>query len=261
MTDPPAEPPGVSRHPEHFFEAVARHLGPTYLRYSFTKGTEGECDALVEALDLRPGQLVLDVGCGPGRHSHGLALRGLRAIGVDIAEVFAGLASSAARARSSWPPPGRPSFARADARLLPVRPASMDAVVCLCQGGFGLLGGGQGEEEALAEMAASLRPGGRLALSAFSAYFATAHHEAGEEIDALSGVVHERSAVRGDRGCEATFDLWTTVFTPRELSLMCRLAGLDVREVRAVTPGRYAGQSPGLDHPEWLVLAERPASP
>ena len=36
-------------------------------------------------------------------------------------------------------PSGRP--VRADVRQLPVRPGSFDAAICLCQGGFGLLGG------------------------------------------------------------------------------------------------------------------------
>ena len=48
--------------PEHWFEPVAEHLGAAYLRYSHTKGTVHEIDHLVEALDLRPGQRVLDVG-------------------------------------------------------------------------------------------------------------------------------------------------------------------------------------------------------
>ena len=37
-----------------------------------------EVDFLVDALGLGPGQRVLDVGCGPGRHAHALARRGHR---------------------------------------------------------------------------------------------------------------------------------------------------------------------------------------
>ena len=36
-----------------------------------------EVDFLVDVLDLAPGARVLDVGCGPGRHAHELARRGI----------------------------------------------------------------------------------------------------------------------------------------------------------------------------------------
>ena len=69
-------PPGAAGQ-DHWFEPIAEHLGGAYLRYSFTKGTRQEADHLVGALGLQPGMRVLDVGCGPGRHAHELAGRGL----------------------------------------------------------------------------------------------------------------------------------------------------------------------------------------
>ena len=58
---------------------------------------------------------------------------------------------------------------------------------------------------------------------------------------------------------EALADLWTSCFTPRELRLLCDRAGLDVDEVRSVTPGDYAPGLPDLEHPEFLVLGRRQA--
>ena len=34
------------------FEPLAEHMGPAYLRYSFTKGTKREVDALIELLAI-----------------------------------------------------------------------------------------------------------------------------------------------------------------------------------------------------------------
>ena len=62
----------------HWFEPLADYLGAAYLRYSFTYGTEQEVDFLLDALGLGPGMRVLDVGCGPGRHAHALARRGVQ---------------------------------------------------------------------------------------------------------------------------------------------------------------------------------------
>ena len=58
---------------EHWFEPLAEHRGPAYLQYSFTYGTTNEVDRLVEVLGIGPGDRLLDVGCGPGRHAHELA--------------------------------------------------------------------------------------------------------------------------------------------------------------------------------------------
>ena len=82
----------------HWFEEIADHLGPAYLRYSFTKGTEQEVGFLVDALGLETGERVLDVGCGPGRHALALARRGIDVVGVDLSEEFITLARDAAAA-------------------------------------------------------------------------------------------------------------------------------------------------------------------
>src|SRR4051794_6403783 len=118
---------------DHWFEDLADHLGSAYLRYSFTKGTEQEVGFLVDALELEPGMRVLDVGCGPGRHAHALGVRSIEVHGVDISERFVELAGVGA-------PPGV-TFDRLDARALPFD-AEFDAVISLCQGAFGLAGGG-----------------------------------------------------------------------------------------------------------------------
>jgi cyclopropane fatty-acyl-phospholipid synthase-like methyltransferase len=130
---PKAELPKRGRG-EHFFEAVAAHLGSAYLRYSFTKGTDQEVGFLVEALALRPGMRVLDVGCGPGRHSLALAARGIEVVGVDISGPFVDLATEGAAAVA----PGLATFERMDARTMDFA-AEFDVAISLCQGAFGLV--------------------------------------------------------------------------------------------------------------------------
>src|SRR6476661_243548 len=83
---------------DFWFDELARFLGPAYLRNAFTYGTEQEISFLLDRLDLRAGSRVLDVGCGPGRHSLALARRGVDVVGVDHSEEFVALARQAAEA-------------------------------------------------------------------------------------------------------------------------------------------------------------------
>ncbi|HKF90472.1 MAG TPA: class I SAM-dependent methyltransferase, partial [Acidimicrobiia bacterium] len=210
-----------------WFNEIASFVGPAYLRNAFTKGTEQEVGFLVDALGLEAGERVLDVGCGPGRHALALARRGIDVVGVDLSEDFIALARDAAAADGV-----SARFEVGDVRDL-AYDAEFGAAICLCQGGFGLLGG-RDEAQALERIAAALRPGGRLALSAFSAAFAVRFLEEGESFDPITGVLHERSTVRNEDGEQEVFDLWTTCFTARELELLARHAGLEVVGVHGV---------------------------
>jgi SAM-dependent methyltransferase len=233
-----------------WFNEVAAFLGTAYLRNAFKKGTEQEVAFLVDALGLEPGMRVLDAGCGPGRHSIALAQRGISVVGIDLSPDFVALARDAA---TDLP---------AEFRVQDVRDldddAAFDAVVCLCQGGFGLLGGGDDELAVIGRFARALEPGGRLALSAFSSYFVVRHLEPDEHFEPDAGVNHEVATVRDADGVERPFDLWTTCYTPRELRLLAADAGLTVDGVFGVHPGHYGRAAPSLDAPEHLLLAHRP---
>ena len=251
---------------DHWFEELADHLGSAYLRYSFTKGTEQEVVFLVDALGLEPGMRVLDVGCGPGRHAHGLGRRGIAVHGVDVSQRFVDLARHDA-------PPGV-TFERLDARQLDVD-GEFDAAISLCQGAFGLAAGGPPPERTglgpsegaapvdpdgvvLDGMARAVRPGARLALSAFSAYFQVRYLQEGSNFDAESGVNHERTTIKDEQGTDAEVDLWTSCFTPRELRLLLAAAGLECEHIWSVEPGDYRRRPADVEHPEHLAIARRP---
>ncbi len=248
----------------HWFQPVAEHLGEAYLRYSFTRGTVQEVEFLCRELALEPGDRVLDLGCGPGRHSAALAERSVEVVGIDVSSRFL----SVARDRA----PSLAQFVCADARALPLR-GGFDAVISLCQGAFGLGGpvfrhgedrsapppGPDPDEMILAQVASALRPGGRLALTAFSAYFQVKGLEEGDEFDPATGLNRESTSVRDPSGEELEVDLWTTCFTPRELRLLAERSGLRVLHIWAVRPAGYGRRPPDLEHPELLLMAERPA--
>jgi len=242
----------MQRPPDAWFNPLARFLGPAYLRNAFTKGTDQEVAFLVDELALQPGVRVLDAGCGPGRHALALAARGIEVVGIDLSVEFIALAREGAAERHV----DNARFEVHDVRALPFD-AEFDAVICLCEGGFGLLGGGDDETEALRSLATALRPGGRVALSAINAYFVLRYLEDSDTFDAATGVNHERATLRDAAGTEQEFDLWTTCFTPRELRLLAGKAGLRVDAVYGVTPGGYGRAAPSVEVPEHLLIATR----
>lgn len=108
-----------------------------------------------EWLKIPPGGIVLDVGCGPASITASLARAvgpGGLVLGVDLSKAM--LARAVRTEKGS-----QIGFLHADAQQLPLREATVDAVVSMA-----VLQLVPDPAAALAEMARVLRPGGRLAV-------------------------------------------------------------------------------------------------
>ncbi|HEX3326806.1 MAG TPA: class I SAM-dependent methyltransferase [Actinomycetota bacterium] len=238
-------------HPgEPYFAQIGQQLGRAYLRYGFTKGTEQEVAFLLDLLKLPQGARVLDVGCGPGRHAVLMARAGLNVTGIDVSLRFLEIAGEAARAAGVGA-----AFFEVDARQMPFED-EFDAVISICQGGFGLMGAD--DSLVLRRMMEAATPGGTVVLTAFSAYFQVTHLDEGQTFDADAGIVHERSHIKDEAAAEHKVEMWTSVYTPRELRLLALGVGLIPESVWAVTPGAYARRRPDTEHPEFLLVARKP---
>ena len=76
--------------------------------------TRTDVDFLVEELSLKPGNRVLDLFSGTGRHSIELARRGIEAVGVELNPQYVGLAEQKARETGV-----APQFITGDVRKVP----------------------------------------------------------------------------------------------------------------------------------------------
>ncbi|MBN3933096.1 class I SAM-dependent methyltransferase [Streptomyces verrucosisporus] len=112
-------------------------------------------------LGLRPGERVLDAGCGPGETALFLARRyGARVTGVTVSDVEL---EAARRRAGTAGPKGLVDFRHGDYMELPFPDGSFDAVLALES-----LQNAPDLGRALEELYRVLRPGGRMAFSDFS---------------------------------------------------------------------------------------------
>ena len=176
-----------------------------------------------------PGARVLDLCCGPGRHTKPMSDAGYRVIGIDLDTPSLGTARAADR---------RALFVRADMRRTPLADESVDAVICMWQS-FGHFDA-RGNASALAEIARVLLPGGVVILDLYRREFYT--RSVGERDIVRDGArIHERRVMSADRlhvrleyessGFAEEFE-WQ-LYTPTEIAAVAAHAGLQ-------TLGSYA---------------------
>ncbi len=240
---------------QEFFDGYARK----YEEQIFTKNTEFEVKFLADELRLSSGMRVLDMGCGIGRHSVGLAALGCAVTGVDLSQGMLDVASEKAKDKSV-----EAEFVRSDARDF-VREDYFDAAICLCEGSFGLLGVGDDPIDhdltILSNIAKSMKSGAKLVLNCLSVY-KMARQSSAEDIengvfDTMTATTLTDVVMLGD---DAPPQMTTRErgYLPTELALMARVAGLEVLNMWGGTAGSWNKQK--LDPDEWeiMMVAKKP---
>lgn len=115
-----------------------------------------------DRLGLQPGERLLDIGCGAGRHSLGAVRRGADVVALDLSRHDLRRAADgvAEYGDVDVPNPGRFLAVRGDARRIPFEDASFDRVIAA-----EVLEHIADDAAAIAELARVLRPGGVLAVT------------------------------------------------------------------------------------------------
>jgi SAM-dependent methyltransferase len=119
--------------------------------------TAEEVTFLTEALEIEPGDRILDVACGAGRHAAPLADAGAIVVGVDTSDHLLRAAATDTGA----------AYARADMRALPFTD-QFDIALCLFAS-FGLVGSDE-DDVAMSAIAGSLTTGGILLIESWNPY-------------------------------------------------------------------------------------------
>jgi len=117
-----------------------------------------------DVLGLKPGDLLLDLGCGFGRHAYEASRRGARVVALDAGrdevEGVAGSLAAMVEAGELSVAATRAGVVQGDALSLPFRDATFDRVIC-----SEVLEHIPSDEAAMVELARVLKPGGTMAIT------------------------------------------------------------------------------------------------
>lgn len=249
---------------EQFFDGHAPH----YMENPFTANTRAEVEFLEDLCELRPGSNILDLGCGTGRHAVLLAQRGMAVTGVDLSQGMLDEATKAASSAevtlaSEVPAAGQLRLIKQD--VTQWRPdIEYDAVFCLCEGGFGLIGASEDpvahDLAILRNSFLSLRKGGMFVLTAMNGY-ATIRQMTDELVMAGRFDPATMFSIYEDEwdlpeGRQA-IQIRERLFIPPELVAMMRHVGFRVEAVWGGTAGDWGRRPVKLDEVEAMYVGRR----
>jgi SAM-dependent methyltransferase len=225
--------------------------------------TQDEVAFVERVLGLRSGQAVLDLCCGPGRHTLLLAKHGISATGQDLSERYIENARECAAAQGL-----SAQFVRGDMREIPFA-AHFDAVINLFTS-FGYLETDADNTAVLRAVARALKPGGRLLLDTMNLGWVLANQVPEERHERPDGtVLMER---RRFDDAEGRNHVWFELTPPGgamrelvghhvrlyshdELVSMAADAGLEPTE----TYGGFDGSSYEVGSRRLILVARKPA--
>lgn len=202
----------------------------------------------------RPGEWVLDLGCGAGRHAAELERGEARVVGLDLSPAML----HRARTRSAAP------LVRGDMRALPFRPGVFDLAVNLFTS-FGYFRNDSEHLHVMHQVAAVLAPGGRFVLDYLNAdQVRRSLRRTTEEVRGgeTAARVRRRFSEEGRyvvkeielRDESRSFQERVRLFSPDELAALLAAAGFRVLD----RYGDYDGRPLADDTPRAIFLAQLP---
>ena len=210
-------------------------------------------------ISWRPGDRILDLACGPGRHAAELERLGGRVVGFDLSRAMLRRARDRMGAR----------LVRGDMRALPFRDGSFALAVNLFTS-FGYFLDDDEHRRVVRQVAAALTPGGHFVLDYLNAEQVRRTVELSEQTKGRGGTSERRSGprVRRSIGPDGRFVIKEIELRDRARSFQerVRLYGADDLEallagagLRVVAQfGDYDGGAPASNTPRVILVAARP---
>jgi ubiquinone/menaquinone biosynthesis C-methylase UbiE len=214
-----------------------------------------EVGFLIELMDLKPDEAILDVASGAGRHALELARRRFRNVtAVDLSDQLLSIGRKTAESLGL-----EVNFTKADASKRHAQEA-YDAALVLGGGAFGLLESDEENQAILDATYAALKPGGRIALTAMNLLYLIRHEK---DLSGFDPQTHyfsttEPVAVEGDVVEELPVRERCYVFPGIKRDL--ERAGFRNVIGFGAEPGRFSSRAISTDSPDILAYAVKPKS-
>ncbi len=243
--------------PTDWREFFSSHA-PYYDQNSFTQATLAEVDFFLTLFPIPAKARILDMGCGTGRHSIELARRGYKVTGVDLTPAMLEVARAKAATAGvdvTWIQGDATRFKSEE---------TFDAALCVCEGGFGLIGADDDPEQhdaaILRSISACLKAAGGFLLTGLNGYSAIRQmkdeHVANGSFDTVTMVANYDDEMGLPEG-KRIMRIRERLFIAPEVVRMLKGAGFTVEHVYGGTAGHWGKRPLMLDEVEAMFICRK----
>lgn len=239
------------RNWELFFKDEA----PNYLDNCFTKNTEYEVEFIIQELELKNNEKILDIGCGTCRHSLELAKKGFKTTGIDLSEDQLNIARQKMNELGV-----QIKLYKGDVSEL-VLNAIFDHAICLCEGAFCLYEEGidpiKYHSSILRNINKMLKSNGKFILNALNGFKLIRQYS---DSDIENGIfdpisiseIMEHTLENGQK-----IILKEKYFLPSEIIKLLEDTGFKVLNIWGGTAGSWNKKPLKLDEMEMMIICEK----
>jgi 2-polyprenyl-3-methyl-5-hydroxy-6-metoxy-1,4-benzoquinol methylase len=250
---------------KQWYEELFQDFADKYDRENFTAGTTGEVDFIEKEINFRKNTLILDIGCGTGRHSLELARRGYNVTGFDLSPSMIEKARLLAEKENL-----KIDFQVRDARDFNFGEA-FDLAIMICEGAFPLMESDEMNFSILQNACNSLKQGGKLIQTTLNGLFPLFHSvkefmDKGDNLGQSSGNTFDLMTFRDlsvyeiedDHGNKKSLKCNERYYVPSEMSWLLKSAGFKKADIFGCKLGAFSrSEVLSAEDFEMLVVSEK----
>lgn len=212
-----------------------------------------EVDALIELMELKPDEAILDVASGAGRHALELARREFQKVtALDLSDQLLAIGRRTAETLGVVV-----DFVKGDARK-PVCREGFDAALILGGGAFGLMESDKENQAILDATFVALKPGGRVTVSAMNLLYLIRHHKDLSGFDPQTNYLTTTEDVTIEGDVTEQLPLHERYYVFPGLKKDLEKAGFRNIMGFGVAPGRFSSNAITTESQQILLYAMKP---